>query len=204
MAIKNIIFDLGGVILDLNVTATKERFYHLGFPAQLLQYPENMDTDLYFRYETGQLTTKEFRNEVRQFTGLEFSDEEFDDAWKAMIVGIPRERTDLLIRLRHTYDLYLLSNTSPMHVPIYEGMFEETAGISMSVVFNRRFYSHVTGYHKPDPIAFRYVIKETGIIPGETLLLDDNIHNIKAAQMLGFRAIHIHERTDMTRIGYDL
>ena len=123
MAIKNIIFDLGGVILDLNVMATKEGFYNLGFPAKLIQYPENMETDLFFKYETGQLTTKEFRNEIRKYTGLDFNDEDFDRAWNAMIVGIPKERTDLLIRLRQSYDLYMLSNTSPLHVPIYEKMF---------------------------------------------------------------------------------
>ena len=78
------------------------------------------------------------------------------------------------------------------------------AGVSVSVLFNRRFYSFKTGYHKPDPEAFNHVIRETGIIPGETLFLDDNIHNIKTAQLLGFRAIHIHERTDMLDIGYDL
>mgnify|MGYP000644119729 CR=1 FL=1 len=204
MPIKNILFDLGGVILDIDVNATKEKFYNLGFPASLLKYPENMETDLFYKYETGKLSTKEFRNEVRQLTGLEFTDEEFDEAWNAMIVGIPEKRIKLLIKLAQSYELFMLSNTSPLHVPIYEKMFEKTAGISMSIVFNRRFYSYKIGCHKPDAKAFRHVIKETGIVPGETIFLDDNIHNIKTAQLLGFRAIHIHERTDMTNIGYDL
>jgi putative hydrolase of the HAD superfamily len=204
MPIKNILFDLGGVILDLDVNATKEGFYNLGFPAKLLHYPVNMETDIFYKYETGKLSTEEFRNEIRHLTELDFSDEDFDRAWNAMIVGIPKKRTDMLIRLRHSYDLYMLSNTSPMHVPIYESMFEEASGISMSVVFNRRFYSHLIGCHKPDREAYLHVISETGIEPSETLFLDDNIHNIKAAQELGFRCIHIHERTDMLKIGYDL
>ena len=204
MPIKNILFDLGGVILDINVMATKEKFYNLGFPAKLLSYPENMETDIFYKYETGQLSTEAFRNEVRKFTGIQFNDEEFDDAWNAMILGIPKERTDLLIRLAQSYELFMLSNTSPLHVPIYEKMFEDVAGVSMPMVFNRRYYSHKIGFHKPDPEAYQYVLKETGILPRETLFLDDNIHNIKAAQELGFRAIHIHERTDMTNIGYDL
>jgi len=204
MPLKNILFDLGGVILDLNVMATKEKFYNMGFPASLIQYPENMETDLFYKYETGRLTTEAFRDEIRRLTGLSFSDKDFDEAWNAMIVGIPKERTELLIRLTQSYDLYMLSNTSPMHVPIYEKMFEEAAGVAMNVVFKRRFYSHIIKEHKPDHEAFNHVIKEAGIFPEETLFLDDNIHNIKAAQELGFPSIHIHERTDMVNIGFDL
>ena len=203
-SLKNILFDLGGVILDINVLATKEKFYNLGFPAKLLSYPENRETDLFYKYETGQLSTEAFRNAIRDFTGLNFKDGEFDAAWNAMIVDIPKERTDMLIRLAQTYELYMLSNTSPLHVPVYEKMFERSAGVSMAMVFNRRYYSHKIGFHKPDAEAYEYVIKETGIIPEETLFLDDNIHNIKAAQELGFHAIHIHERTDMLSIGYGI
>ncbi|MBN1132262.1 MAG: HAD family phosphatase [Bacteroidales bacterium] len=202
--LKNILFDLGGVILDIDVNATKEKFYNLGFPASLMKYPENMETDLFYKYETGKLSTKDFRNAIRKLTGLEFTDAEFDEAWNAMIVGIPKKRAELLTKLAQSYELFMLSNTSPLHVAVYESMFEKRAGLSMSIVFNRRFYSHKIGYHKPDPRAFRHVIKETGIVPHETLFLDDNIQNIKTAQLLGFRVIHIHDRTDMTDIGYDL
>lgn len=202
--IKNILFDLGGVILDINVNATLEAFYNLGFPATLMHYPQNMQTDLFFRYETGKLSTDEFRNEIRNITGLDFTDEEFDKAWNAMIVGVPEERAKLLIKLARSYNLYMLSNTSPLHIPVYEKLFEKSAGVSMSVVFKNRYYSCNIGLHKPDAESFNYVISETGIIPGETLFLDDNVHNIKTAQKLGFRAMHIHERMEMTDIGYDL
>lgn len=202
--IRNILFDLGGVILDIDVNATKQRFYELGLPAMFLQYPENMVTDIFFKYETGRLDTDGFRNEVRRLSGLEISDDEINQAWIAMLVGIPGERGALLDRLKERYSLYMLSNTSAMHVPVFEQMYLDTAGVTLQSVFKRIYYSFEIGYHKPEIEAWEYVIKDSGIEPAETLFLDDNIHNIKTSQELGFKAIHIHERTSLTDLGFDL
>lgn len=201
---KNILFDLGGVILDINIQATLKRFYELGFPPELLQYPESMQTDVFFKYQTGKLDTEEFRNEIRRSTCVEMGDEEFDEAWNAMLVGIPRERTRLLKVLSKRYKLYMLSNTSEMHVKVFEKMYFDVAGESMHDVFEKIYYSHEIGLHKPDREAWEYVIKDAAILPEETLFLDDTIYNIKASKELGFQAIHIHERTTLMNLGFDL
>lgn len=201
---KNILFDLGGVILDINIPATLKRFYELGFPAELMHYPESMQTDIFFKYQTGKLSTDEFRNEIRRTTGVDMSDEVFDEAWNAMLVGIPQERTRLLKVLSKRYRLYMLSNTSELHVKVFEKMYLETAEESMHDVFDRIYYSHEIGMHKPDLEAWEYVIEDAGILPEETLFLDDTIYNIKASQELGFQAIHIHERTTLMNLGFDL
>lgn len=202
--IQNILFDLGGVILDIDVHATLKHFYELGFPSELLQYPNNMTSDLFFRYETGQIGTVEFRNEIRKMSGLDFSDEVFDQAWNAMILRIPLERVELLEKLKKRYNLYMLSNTSALHAPVFEQMYLEKAGLPMKEAFKKIYYSFEIGCHKPDASAWEYVIKDAGILPTETLFLDDSIHNIKASQELGFQAIHIHERTRLTDLGFDL
>jgi putative hydrolase of the HAD superfamily len=204
LRMKNILFDLGGVILDINVQATLKHFYELGFPSELLQYPNNMTSDLFFRYETGKIGTAEFRNELRKISGKDVSDEELNEAWNAMIVRIPEKRTRLLDQLKERYDLYMLSNTSPLHTPVFEQMYLEVAGKPMKDLFKKLYYSFEIGWHKPDPEAWEYVIADAGIVPQETLFLDDNIHNIKASQELGFQAIHIHERTSLTDLGFDL
>jgi len=201
---RNILFDLGGVILDINVGATQQKFYELGLPAMFLRYPENMLTDLFFRYETGKIDTAEYRDEVRRLSGLDLRDEAIDKAWNAMLVGIPPARTTLIARLKERYRLYMLSNTCPLHSPVFEKMYLDAAGVSMHNVFDRIYYSYEIGYHKPDLEAWEYVIRDAGIHPGETLFLDDNIHNIKASQELGFQAIHLHERLSMTDLGFDL
>jgi len=202
--IKNILFDLGGVILDINVQATLKGFYELGFPAELMQYPHSMTSDLFFKYETGKLDTITFRNEIRKTSGISMSDQAFDEAWNAMLIGIPEERTALLNELSKRYDLYMLSNTSELHVKIYEKMYQETSGESMHQVFKKIYYSHEIGWHKPDREAWEHVIKDAVIKPEETLFLDDSIHNIKASQELGFQAIHIHERMKLMDLGFDL
>ena len=201
---KNILFDLGGVILDINVQATLKQFYDLGFPAELMQYPHSMTTDLFYNYETGKMDTEQFRDEIRLRTGVEMSNQAFDEAWNAMLLRIPRERTELLKRLSKPYNLYMLSNTSALHVKVFEKMYLEAAGESMQSVFKKIYYSHEIGWHKPDPEAWEYVIKDAAIKPEETLFLDDNIHNVKASQELGFQAIHIHERTQLLNLGFDL
>jgi HAD superfamily hydrolase (TIGR01509 family) len=201
---KNILFDLGGVILDINVQATLKQFYELGFPAELMQFPHSMTTDLFFKYETGKLDSVAFRNEIRKKTGVEMSDQRFDEAWNAMLVRIPKERTDLLKVLANRYDLYMLSNTSELHVKVFEKMYLDAAGVSMHEVFKKIYYSHEIGWLKPDHEAWEYVIRDAGIKPEETLFLDDNIHNIKASQELGFQAIHIHERTNLMNLGFGL
>lgn len=201
---KNILFDLGGVILDINIQATLKHFYELGFPSELLQYPNNMTSDLFFRYETGKIGTVEFRNEIRRISGQDVSDEELNEAWNAMIVRIPEKRTRLLDKLTERYDLYMLSNTSALHAPVFEQMYFEVAGKPMKDLFKKVYYSFEIGCHKPDYEAWKHVISDAGIVPQETLFLDDNIHNIKASQELGFQAIHIHERTSLTDLGFDL
>ena len=202
--IKNILFDLGGVILDINVQATLAKFFDLDFPAPLLNYPHNMTTDLFYNYETGKIGTEEFRAEVRKMAGVNVSDEQLDEAWNAMIVRIPEERTELLGRLAKRYDLYMLSNTSPLHAPVFEKMYLEASGRDMHDVFRKIYYSFEIGCHKPDLEAWEHVISDSGISPEETLFLDDSIHNIKASQELGFQAIHIHERINLMDLGFDL
>jgi len=201
---KNILFDLGGVILDINVQATLKQFYELGFPAELMQFPNSMTTDLYFRYETGKLDTEQFRNEIRKAAGIEMTDHAFDEAWNAMLVCFPEERIALLKRLSKRYNLYMLSNTSSLHVKVFEKMYLEIAGEPMQEVFKKIYYSHEIGWHKPDLEAWEYVLNDAHIKAEETLFLDDNIHNIKASQELGFQAIHIHERIQLMSLGFDL
>jgi glucose-1-phosphatase len=201
---KNILFDLGGVILDINVQATLKGFYELGFPAELMEYPHSMKTDLFFKYQTGKLDTEQFRDEIRKVAGVEMTDQAFDEAWNAMLVGIPEKRIELLSVLSKRYDLYLLSNTSELHVKVFEKMYLDVAGESMHQVFKKIYYSHEIGWHKPDYEAWEHVVKDAGIKPEETLFLDDDIHNIKASQELGFQAIHIHERMNILNLGFDL
>jgi len=202
-SLKNILFDLGGVIIDLDVNATLEAFLNLGFNKEFLSYPENLYTDIYFKYETGKFTTEEFRDAIRERSGISFGNRVFDDAWCQMLVRVPKKRTDLLTSLAGQYDLYMLSNTSPIHIDRFEKMFLEASGSLPGEVFRKCYYSYETGYHKPDAASFQHVLDDANIKASETLFLDDNIHNIKAAAELGYNVIHITENLKMEDLGYN-
>lgn len=202
--IRNILFDLGGVILDIDFQLTVKAFYDLGFPAELLQYPNSMGTDVYYRYESGQIDTEQFKQELKERSGVNISDEDFHRAWTALILRIPQAHIELLDKLRRKFNLYMLSNTSDLHVQAWEQMYERQAGKSIYKVFDRIYYSHEIGFRKPDHGAWKHVLEDARIKPEETLYLDDLIQNVKAAQELGFQAIHIHERTTLTDLGFDL
>jgi glucose-1-phosphatase len=121
-----------------------------------------------------------------------------------MLLGVPQERAALVRSLTSKYDLYVLSNTCELHIAIFEKMFRKVAGISVQDQFRRAYYSHEIGFHKPDPEAFKFVLADSGILAKETLFLDDNIHNVKAAQELGFNVLHISEYLPLDEIGFDL
>lgn len=203
-AIKNILFDLGGVILDLNVNKTLEGFLDLGFPKELLNYPENFHTDIFYKYETGKISTGEFRDAIRNYSGVSFSDKDFDEVWCSMLLRVPKQRTDILKKLSDSYRLYILSNTSPLHIAHFEKLFQATANYPLQDVFTKNYYSHEIGEHKPDEEAFHHVLNKAKILAGETLFLDDNIQNVKAAQALGFNTIHITQNLRMENVGFNL
>jgi len=200
---KNLLFDLGGVILDLNVNGTLEAFLNLGFPKELLSYPENFYTDIFYNYETGKVNTAEFRDSIREQFNVQFTDQEFDEAWCTMIARIPPKRIEILKSLAQNYDLYMLSNTSEIHIEKFRRMFKDTGGVALDNLFKKCYYSYEIGHHKPDEEAFTHVLKDAGIKAAETLFLDDNIHNVKAAQALGFNVIHISESLKMDQVGFD-
>ncbi len=196
--IRNIIFDLGGVIIDLDIPSAQEALTRLGIPTSYTDYSCELSNDLFLRYETGRLTTDRLREELRLISGATFSDEAFDRAWCKMLSGLPAKRVELLHRLNTEYRTFLLSNTSPLHALQFEHMFMDSAGIPMKDCFEKRYYSFETGLHKPDAASFMHIVSEKGIVPEETLFIDDTLPNIQAAARLGFRVIHLSNGMDIT------
>ncbi|MFZ5939777.1 MAG: HAD family hydrolase [Bacteroidota bacterium] len=198
--IRNIIFDLGGVIIDLDIPRTKNALVELGIPAALAEYSCNLTNDLFYAYETGKISSEQLRDEFRRLSGASFSDHDFDEAWCSMLLSLPEERVTLLERLNKEYRVFLLSNTSAIHALRFETMFLESAGIAMKDCFEKRYYSFETGLHKPDAEAFRLIVKEKGITPEQTLFIDDTLNNVKAAEALGFSTIHLRPGMQITEL----
>ena len=189
-SIKNLIFDLGGVILDLSIDHTLQAFTKLsGMDKQKV-------TDLFHSskgfevYEMGMMNDEDFRSFVRTVYGVTSSDEEIDTCWLAMLRGIPVRKLELLERLKNSYRVFLLSNTNNIHlVHINKNML--TNSTSLDQFFHRAYYSHVMKKRKPNADIFQQVLDENGMVAEETLFLDDNLANLEGARALGIKTLHV-------------
>lgn len=184
--INTLIFDLGGVIVDLDPERTLEEF------ANLSGLPEKDVVDVYVRhpafhaYETGKLGEEAFRNSIREMFNLQSTDAEIDHCWNAMLLGIPDEKLRLLNNLKKHFTTLALSNTNSIHLRcINEVMLN---GKVLDTYFHRAHYSHQIGLRKPDPEIYRCVLNSENLTPEKTLFLDDNPDNIAAAKALGIQA----------------
>jgi glucose-1-phosphatase len=192
--IKNILFDLGGVIINLSVEKTHRAFASLsGRPLEDVQRLVHHG-DYFKLYEKGLITDDQFRDHLRQHLQLNVSDKELDQAWNAMLLDIPVERIRLLERLKNRYNLYLLSNTNNIHLQCFNEKVKRISGkASLDTYFLKAFYSHLIKKAKPDLEIYEYVLTDAPMKPEETLFLDDNKDNLAGASRAGIRTYHVQE-----------
>ena len=192
--VKNLIFDLGGVILDLSVDQTLQQF------AALSGLDKEKVDDLYKStpgfevYERGLMTDADFRNFVRDVFSVKSSDDQIDTCWNAMLLGLPLRKLALIEQLKEKYSVYLLSNTNNIHLnyinqKMLPGITDN--GSTLDSYFHRAYYSHIMKKRKPNADIFEQVLVENSLKASETLFLDDNLPNIEGAKQLGIRTVHV-------------
>jgi putative hydrolase of the HAD superfamily len=190
--IHNIIFDLGGVILNLSVESTLRKF------AALSNQPLDEVVATYharpefLAYEKGEITSDEFRANLRKIFGLTSADTALDECWNAMLGDIPPERIDLLRELKSRYRTFLLSNTNAIHVDCFSGIVKKDHNLeSLEPLFHKTYYSHLMKMRKPDPEIYEYVLNQNNLKADETIFLDDNAANLKGAASVGIQTFHV-------------
>jgi glucose-1-phosphatase len=189
--IKNIIFDLGGVIIEIHYKATIEAFKKLGFNDFENIYSMIKGTHLFDMLETGKIPPQAFRNELRKFDNR-LSDPNIDKAWNTMIGEMPSAHLPLLRNLRKTYKTYILSNTNTIHIAYFTAYLERRFGYNpLSDMFDKVYFSHEIGERKPDRQAYEAVLNDAGLKPNETLFIDDLQMNIEGAKKVGLLAYHL-------------
>jgi len=187
--IRNIIFDLGGVLLNIAPKKTIEAFGELGMEQLVDDRGLSYDHDIFYQMEQGKITPEEFRNGVRQLLPKEVSDDEIDAAWTAMLLDFPAIRVELVKNLRKDFKIYLFSNTNAIHIAKYHSIFRNQHGFEMSTLFEIDFYSNEIGYRKPSPESYQEIIRLSGINPEETLFIDDSFPNIESAIASGLKGL---------------
>lgn len=200
MAIKNIIFDLGGVLLNLDFNKTTEAFSALGVENFNQYFTQFHAHPLFRQLETGAIVNEGFYDELRKTAGIDATNYAIDAAWNAMLLDFPAERIEKIQELASGYRLFLFSNTNAIHHTSFHQSFESKFGFQFDSLFEKAFYSHLAGYRKPDLSAFEYVIREAGVEPAHTLFIDDTLPNIEAAQKAGLKALLVTPEKNMVKL----
>ncbi|HMU11701.1 MAG TPA: HAD family phosphatase [Ferruginibacter sp.] len=186
--IKNIIFDLGEVLLNIDTRKTNEAFEKLGVRNFKNNYSLNKADELFDNLERGKVSEPEFFDAIRRISHLQLKDDDIRAAWNALLLDFRMESLQHLDTLKSRYSLYLLSNTNSIHHAAFHRSFtEQTGGRSFDDYFNKAYYSHQTGFRKPDKEIYDLVLSDAGIVADETLFIDDLLKNIEAAAALGIR-----------------
>lgn len=190
--IKHIIFDLGGVILNIDYKRTEQAFTALGVKDFSSLYSQFNANPLFEDLETGRVENDAFVTAMLPYLPEGTTPAAITGAWNAMLLDFPLARLQLLQQLRQHYSLYLLSNTNAIHLAAFNAILEKSRGIpSLDEFFDKSYYSHQIGYRKPEKEAYQVILDENNLQPAETLFIDDTLPNVEAARELGIQAIHL-------------
>lgn len=198
--IKNLLFDLGGVIMDLNRDRCVEAFKALG-----MERPDDLlgvygQQGIFLALERGEVTAEEFRDAIRPMFPTPVTDEQIDTAFNRFLIGIPRHRLEQLRELRKHYGVYLLSNTNPIMMNSFIAEQFRQEGLEIDDYFDGLVKSYEAKCYKPEPEIFAYTAQKCGIDPAETLFFDDSEANVLAARQCGYQAVTVPEGAEFMEI----
>jgi len=192
--IRHIIFDLGGVLLNIDYQRTEQAFIQLGITNFPEMYSQLKQSTLFDDFETGRIATKEFVAALQQASGIDVSEKDIIHAWNSMLLDFPLRRLQVLQQLRTYYDLLLLSNTNEIHEAAFNKILEDERGIAnIGAFFDRVYLSHRIGMRKPDVAVFERILEENNLKAEHTLFIDDSPQHVEGARKAGIRAIWLEK-----------
>jgi putative hydrolase of the HAD superfamily len=189
--VKNIIFDLGGVLLNLDVAQTRDAFLKLGLKQIDDLFRIGHAESFFKEYEMGIISDEEFVEKARQLSRPDTTSSQVIEAWNIMLLDFPADRVQFLNRLKNKYRLFLFSNTNAIHLKAFHKTYQNVHGSAMDDLFEKAYYSHLINRRKPDVEAFHYVIKDSNLNAAETLFIDDALVNVEGARLAGLQAVHL-------------
>ena len=198
--IKNIVFDLGGVLVDLDFKAAINGLKKAGFANVKAQLQSFDREGIFQKFELGEMTAEEFRTAIRENSTVTLTDEEIDALWNAMLLEIPREKLELILDLRGKYMVYLLSNTNSIHWDYVCKNAFNYRGFRVNDYFEETFLSYEMHLAKPDKAIYEKVLQDANLLAEETLFIDDSEANCKAAEEVGIHAHHYHIGDDLSKV----
>lgn len=195
--IKNIIFDLCGPIITIDVNLIDKRLQQFGITCEH-PYRKVYDLALTKRFEANQITTDEFCNEFREILNTRITNEQICDAWNSLIVDFKREHQLLFPKVHKHYHTFVLSNSDVVNAEYFTQYLNSEAGFDfVSQGFDEIFFSYTIGERKPSPKIFQHILDKHNLIASETLFIDDCEKHCIGAKEVGLNTIWLQKPTDI-------
>jgi glucose-1-phosphatase len=196
---RNLIFDVGNVIINVDESAALREFQKLSD----LEFTDDMkyaEHQFVREYEGGRITTEQFRKKLRGFLRPSVKDEEIDAAWNAILLAYPPEKFELLKQLKKRYHVLALSNTNELHVKKFNQAAMDLFGEPFANFFHRVYYSHIIRLQKPGTEIYKLVLQKENLNPDDTFFVDDKIENVEAAKSVGIHAFQLKDRDKLKEL----
>lgn len=196
--IDAIIFDFGGVLINIDYDATIEAFRKLGLESFDEMYSKAAQTNLFDDFEVGKISQQRFINGILNYLPPGVTPNQVVHAWNAMILNVPAAVVDLLLQLKQSGKrIYLLSNTNEIHIPMAYLRWKKVSPMMPSDIFDRVYLSHEIKLRKPHVETFKWVIEDAILDPEKTLFIDDSIQHIDGAKHAGLQVYHLKEQDEL-------
>ena len=187
-----IIFDLGGVVINLDYEKTTKAFEALGLTNFNDLYSQAAQSGLFDAFEKGECSVQYFINKVLDYLPTGTQANQVVEAWNAMILDFPVENLELLKRLQGEKRMFLLSNTNEIHIQkVHHHLQQASEEKTLHPYFEKVYFSSDIGMRKPDSEIFEFVVQEQGLNPARTLFIDDTEQHILGAQKVGIQTYHL-------------
>ena len=199
--INAIIFDLGGVLLDINYQLTIEAFNNLGCSDFESIYTQQKQSQLFDDFETGKVSSETFRKSLQKQMQFSISNVEFDNAWNKLLLQLPEKRIELLEKLNKKFSLFLLSNTNEIHIKAFKKIISSSIGYErFENCFKKVYFSSQIGNRKPNASCFEMVLSENKLSAAKTLFIDDSIQHVEGAYKIGIKTLLIESGEELVSI----
>ena len=203
--IKSIIFDLGGVILNLDYSKTVDEFKKIGVLHFKELYSQKKQTLVFDDFEKGKIQPEEFISSLKSSENLKIKEIDFINAWNAMLLEIPIEKLEFIYGLKKNYKIFLLSNTNEIHINKFESNLKKNNMLELFYkCFDKIYYSSRMGKRKPDENCFKQVLEENGLMANKTLFIDDSIQHIQSAKVAGLKTFHLEKNRSIIDLVPDI
>ena len=203
--IKNIIFDLGGVLLEIDHARVEKTFEKLGLKNFREIYSHAKQQRLFDDFEMGKITSAAFRANVKQYFAYKVTNEQLDSAWNSILVGMPKSSLELLQSLKGKYRLFVLSNTNEIHLKHYAKLLQRDHGVNdLAHLVEKEYYSSKLGKRKPDSGIFNVIVEENRLVASETLFVDDTREHIDGAEKAGLRGFWVEKMGMVGELSFNM